>query len=167
MGPGLTNAQIASIEEQFSIKFNPDHAGLLSLATPLGPGWVDWLAEPDAIHHRLSWPLDGLLFDVEQNTFWPDEWGEKPAETATALQTARQRMQFVPMLIPIFGHRYLPAAPSPEGSPVFSVYQTDVIYYGSNLADYCASEFLKQSNPDSQIRIRVDFWSDLAEGRWI
>lgn len=166
LGPGLTNAEIADVEQQFGIKFSPDHAALLSLATPMGPGWVDWLGEPDGVHQRLNWPLDGVLFDVEQNAFWPDEWGERPSETATALQTAREHMQFVPTLIPIYSHRFLPGAPSPAGSPVFSVYQTDVIYYGSDLAAYFAAEFFRE--PDVKLpTYRVDFWSDLAEGRWV
>ncbi|RDV12286.1 hypothetical protein DXK94_02905 [Arthrobacter sp. RT-1] len=165
LGPGLTNTEIADVEQQFDIRFSPDHVGLLSLATPIGPGWVDWLGEPDGIQQRLNWPLEGALFDVEQNAFWPDEWGERPSETAAALQVAREQMRLVPTLIPIYSHRYLPGAPAPEGSPVFSVHQTDVIYFGSDLAAYFAAEFFR--DPDLQTPThRVDFWSDLAEGRW-
>ena len=59
-------------------------------------------------------------------------------------QATRECMQFVPMLIPIYSHRFLPGAPSPAGSPVFSVYQTDVIYCGSDLAAYVAAEFFRR-----------------------
>lgn len=166
LGPGLTNAEITDVERQFGIEFNPDHAGLLTLATPMGHGWVDWLGESDGILQRLNWPLAGVLFDVEQNAFWPDEWGERPNETATALRAAREHMQFVPALIPVYSHRYLPAAPSPGGSPVFSVHQTDVIYYGSDLAAYFAAEFFRAPDTKSPT-YRVGFWSDLAEGRWL
>ena len=121
------------------------------------------MGEPEGIRKRLNWPLEGILFDVEQNVFWPDDWGERPRKTTTALQIARERMQFVPTLIPIYSHRFLPGAPSPAGSPVFSVYQTDVIYYGSDLAAYFAVEFLRQTDLNSRMH-RIEFWSDLAEG---
>ncbi|WP_284982919.1 hypothetical protein [Arthrobacter sp. efr-133-TYG-118] len=84
LGPGLTNAEIADVEQQFGIRFSADHAGLLSLGTPMGPGWVDWLGKPDGIH----------------------------------------------------------------------------------LAAYFAAEFFRE--PDMTLpTYRVDFWSDLAEGRWV
>ena len=46
-----------------------------------------------------------------------------------------------PRLIPILSHRYMPDDPPLAGNPVFSVYQTDIIYYGYDLASYFESEF--------------------------
>ncbi len=74
-------------------------------------------------------------------------------------------MQLVPPLIPLYAHRYVLAGQAPEGSPVFSVYQTEVIYYGRDLAAFFAAEFLGQ--PDSKPPIQIDFWSDLAQGQWL
>jgi hypothetical protein len=34
----------------------------------------------------------------------------------------------------------MPAAPAPSGAPVFSVWQSDVIFYGRNLLDYLHQE---------------------------
>lgn len=153
------------MEGLFGIRFNSDHAGLLGQVTPTGERWVDWLGDPDVVRKRLEWPLRGILLDVEMDEFWPSDWGDRPSELSAALRIARQRLESVPTLVPIFGHRYLPGAPAPDGSPVFSVYQTDVIYYGSDLADYCSREFLRESRgPVSDISVRVDFWSALAEG---
>ncbi|MBL0888960.1 hypothetical protein [Myceligenerans indicum] len=56
-----------------------------------------------------------------------------PATTPEAIDLARNYLATVPRLVPIVGHRYLPATPAPRGSPVSSVYQTDVIYYGADL----------------------------------
>ena len=75
-------------------------------------------------------------------------------------------MRTVSTLIPIYSHRYMPAAPAPAGSPVFSVHQTDVIYYGSDLVSYFQSEFFNIPDRKSPTH-RVDFWSELAEGQWI
>ncbi|MCY1675755.1 hypothetical protein OVA06_13735 [Pseudarthrobacter sp. SL88] len=43
LAPGLSPRQLEDVEEQFSFGFSPDHARFLSLAMPIGPGWVDWL----------------------------------------------------------------------------------------------------------------------------
>lgn len=64
---------------------------------------------------------------------------------AAAVEVARQHLIKQPVLVPVRGHRYLPAAPEPTRAPVLSVYQTDIIYYGADLADYCAYEFLGQT----------------------
>jgi len=98
--------------------------------------------------------------------FWPRSWGPRPTDPAQAEAVTRERMTAVPMLIPVFAHRYLPAAPWPSGSPVFSVYQTDVIFYGDDLADYVAHEY---HLPEASLRdhlppVRIPFWSDLAVG---
>ncbi|MGO4856685.1 hypothetical protein [Arthrobacter sp. 2MCAF14] len=81
------------------------------------------------------------------------------------MAVAKQKFADVPVLVPFFVHRFLPASPAASGSPVFSVYQTDVIYYGNNLGDYCTVEFLGQPGRSTeQPRIRIEFWSDLADG---
>ena len=72
-----------------------------------------------------------------------------------------------PKLIPLFGHRFLPDRPREAGNPVFSVYQTDIIYYGTNLANYFANEFhldigAPRCRPEEPIK-RIEFWSAFAE----
>lgn len=44
-------------------------------------------------------------------------------------------------MIPIYGHRYLPAGRGTHGHPVLSIYQTDIIVYGTDLADYINNDF--------------------------
>ena len=51
-------------------------------------------------------------------------------------------------------------------SPVFSVYQADVIVYGDNLLDYVAHEFgvgPRAPAPEDR-RLKIPFWSQLAAG---
>lgn len=55
------------------------------------------------------------------------------------------------------------AAPEPSGAPVFSAHQTDVIYYGTDLASYCAYEFLDETTGRTHHH-RIAFWSDLVGG---
>ena len=65
----------------------------------------------------------------------------KPESLDDAVAVACEAYGRAPTLIPIFSHRYLPATPCEAGNPVFSVYQTDIIYYGADLFDYLQNEF--------------------------
>ena len=54
--------------------------------------------------------------------------------------------------------------PVRAGNPVFSVYQTDIIYYGGDLLSYFACEFhgvAKWHTPPLDVR-PIRFWSELA-----
>jgi hypothetical protein len=100
---------------------------------------------------------------VRNNDFWPASWGDRPDAKDDREREARAHLAGVAGLIPVFSHRYLTSEPEFSPSPVFSVYQTDVISYGDNLVDYLAHEFhLGPLHPSE--RTHVPFWSDLAEG---
>lgn len=159
LGPGLTDDQISEIEGRYAFRFNPDHRDVLRQVTP--DGWIDWLGDEESVRDRLTWPIEGFLFDVER-AFWMPAWGERPARKTAAIDIARQRLTAEHTLVPITGHRYIPAAPEPSGAPVLSVYQTDVIYYGADLADYCAFEYLGESIGATPRP--VPFWSDVVDG---
>jgi hypothetical protein len=165
LGDGLTKSELVDVQGRFGIEFSPDHAEFLLRATPRGERWLDWLNDDEeAIRARLDWPIDSAVFDVEHAAFWHPSWGERPPTREAAVQAARGHMTKVPRLIPLYSHRYMPAAPAPAGSPLFSVYQTDVIYYGSDLADYFTNEFGAKQLPVTSQPARIDFWSELAEG---
>jgi hypothetical protein len=68
-----------------------------------------------------------------------------------------------PKLIPLLGHRYLPADPCEAGNPVFSVYQSDVIYYGANLQDWMRWEVDGWDAEPWPAISRIRFWSDAEE----
>ncbi len=93
------------------------------------------------IHDPLAGPADGICFDIENDAFWMDERGAKPEDLSAALVIARRKLAQVPRLIPVHSHRFLPSEPCDSGKPVFSVHQTDIIYYGFDLASYLAHEF--------------------------
>ena len=89
----------------------------------------------------LDWPLDSMLFDVEKADFWMPRWGERPDGMEERSEIVRRDYRDWPRLIPIFSHRYIAAEPCLPGNPVYSVYQTDIIIYGTGLADYLLAEF--------------------------
>lgn len=167
LNPGLSGSELDHLEQRLGFQFSEEHRAFLQEVLPAGDtAWPDWRhGDPANLALRLAGPVDGVLFDVRENGFWPHSWGERPADRSDAQAAARRYLQAAPRLVPLYGHRLLPAAPAVAPSPVFSVHQTDVIYYGDDLADYVAHECkLPQPTKASGSRLRVAFWSDLAEG---
>ena len=166
---GLTHEEIRLVEASFGFRFPPDLKSYLMFALPSGKGWPNWrdIADPE-IHWMLNWPYEGMCFDIQNNVFWPAGWGAKPESLTEAFEVAKRKIEAAPKLIPILGHRYLPDRPSIEGNPVFSVYQTDIIYYGSDLWDYFRNEFPDDVDLDeyqiSDVLRRIEFWSDFVDG---
>ena len=72
----------------------------------------------------------------------------------------------VPRMVPVYGHRYLPAGRGTYRHPVLSIWQTDIIYYGLDLADYIDCEFGRHDPAEAtdtrNPRATVEFWRDLV-----
>ncbi|WP_437743203.1 hypothetical protein WME73_48985 [Sorangium sp. So ce302] len=166
IAPGLTEPEIDRAESVIGARFPPDLCSFLSEGLPVGERFPDW-REPDSteVRRRLDWPFEGIAFDIEHNVFWLDAWGARPSELPEALQIARTAVAEAPRLIPVAGHRYIPAEPALAGNPVFSVYQTDIIYYGDDLATYLRREFRRPPRVDavSGGARRIRFWSELVD----
>ena len=163
--PGLSDREVSRVQDEHSFAFGPEHREFLQLALPIGEGWPDWRnGSADDLHDRLSWPIDSAVFDVHHNGFWPSSWGDRPEDRAAREGLARAYLGRVPRLVPLYSHRYLTADPAFVPSPIFSVHQTDVIYYGDNLLDYIAHEFGVPPLHPSPKRQHVPFWSELADG---
>ena len=141
MEPGLSDAEVQALERQFKFMFPPDLRSLLRFMIPVGSHFPNWRGDPAVLQDRFDWPFEGICFDVEHSRFWLQEWDLKPANAQARREIVGHAVADVPRLIPIYSHRYIPSAPSSEGNPVFSVYQTDIIYYGNDLADYFHKEF--------------------------
>ena len=140
--PGLSDEEISAVEAQYGFSFPPDLRLFQSFALPVSKNFPNWRQpEAEAIRKRLAWPADGMCFDIENDVFWMDDWGAKPNDLPEAKSLARAKVAGAPFLIPVFSHRYLPATPCLSGNPVFSVYQTDIIYYGLDLPSYLFAEF--------------------------
>lgn len=145
---GLTPGELDEAESRFGVRFPPDLKDLLRFGLPTGEKWPHWRAAMRApegpaavgLHASLAWPLEGMLFDVEHNSFWDPEWGPKPTTLAEAIRRATAAVRAAPTLVPVFAHRYLPDDPCIAGNPVLSVYQTDVIVYGRDLHSYFRAE---------------------------
>jgi hypothetical protein len=164
LAEGMTDEELAKAEETFGFTFPADLRRMLKAFLPVSDGFPDW--REGKVRDLLDWldePIEGICFDVEENGFWLDSWGERPADMDDAIEEARRHVTREPLLIPVFTHRFLPAEPVGEGNPVFSVVQSDVLRYGDDLEDYFQKEFeVPRSSPQPFQAKRVPFWSDLA-----
>lgn len=158
----MSERELDEVEAGWGFQFALEHRTLLSVGLPTGDSkWPDWRdGEAEDLTERLAWPMDGVLFDVERNGVWHPAWEPRPTGTEDALDAARTYLAQVPVMVPVHGHRYLPAGPSRTGMPVLSMYQTDIIYYGTDLVDYFHREFGGAVEvPENHRYAEVPFWS--------
>lgn len=169
---GLSDDEVLQIEQTFDIQFVPDLKAFLQTKLPIDEYFVNWrLAlhsdnESKNIQARLNSVFDGICFDIQYNDFWQKEWGDKPSDIKECFKIAKQHYQTYPKMIPIYSHRYIPSSPHEMGNPIFSIWGTDIIYYGNDLIHYFNQEFnlqletdiLKPNKPN-----RIEFWSDFVD----
>ncbi len=138
------------------IEFAPEHLSMLSAGLPVGPerspngSYPDWPRWRDGtrstLRRRLDAPVEWLLPDDDgPMTWWHSSWGDRPADQGDAVDAARAGLKRWPTLVPIYGHRFMPAAPAPDPAPVLSVHGGDIIFYGSDLLDYLHNEFVRRA----------------------
>jgi hypothetical protein len=162
--PGLSDMEVDAIEKTYRFSFPADLRQFLQCGLPVSREFPDWRSGTrEEIQTRLDWPLYGILFDIEHNVFWLSEWGGRPADLAEAKRIVAVNVRQAPILIPIYSHRFLPSEPCLPGNPVYSVYQTDIIYYGYDLSDYFRREFEVSLPERAAARPReIRFWSKLV-----
>jgi hypothetical protein len=158
---GYSQDQLDEIQEKFDFVFPADLVDLLREKRPVaGHDWFDDVV----IKKAIAWPFESLLFDVEHNQLWLPTWGERPEDSEDRNEVLREKVFQAPKLIPLMGHRFLPETPQEVDNPVFSVYGSDIVYYGSNLSDYFKREFEGwNSVPWPRQTKRIAFWSELEE----
>jgi hypothetical protein len=167
--PGLTPQEVRQIESRHGFFFPPDFRAFLMHALPVSEDFINWRdADETEVIGALSWPYRGLCFDIEHAAFWLRDWGPRPTQLSEAFAIAKDALDRAPRLVPILGHRYIPDAPPEPDNPVFSVYQTDIIYYGRDLAEYLENEFAQHLFGHDRYHIsepvkRIPFWSYLVD----
>ncbi len=119
------------------------------------PSFYDWAEDFSQIKSARNWLKEGIMFDVEESDLWRESWGPKPAGREKQEQKLAELINSAPTLIPVVGHRYLLDHVLSTGRPVLSVYQSDVIIYGSNLADYLFRDFGEMFSEQPQVPLGV------------
>lgn len=168
---GLSPAELALAEQRFGVRFPPLWREVLQVvhpvALPLPPRdpdgvlrWTtvpDWRGrDPEVTAQLIEGPMDGVLFDVEMNGFWWPAWGERPRRRVDRISAAREHLDRVPRLVPVWGHLYVS---SDDGSPVLSIVQTDLYSPAGSLVGLLCGESSGPAGGGS----RIGFWSDLLD----
>jgi hypothetical protein len=161
---GLTDGEIRRAQSRYKLKFPPDLREFLQTAFPVSDGFAAWRADDDTkLRASLAWPADGMAFDAQRNQHWRKYWSERAGVGEVPEGTARRQVALAPRLVPIYAHRFIPSEPLLPGNPVFSVYQTDIIYYGYDLADYLRQEFHLEGRDERPEEVRpIRFWDDFV-----
>jgi hypothetical protein len=138
-GPGMTVSEIDAAQYALGFSFAVDHRDLLLLGVPIAsPDWRDPTSAE--VTNSLNEPSEGALFDVRINAMWLASWGPRPEDETGAEAVAAAKIAEWPRMVPFWGHRCIRAG-APTGEPVYSIVQTDCVFYGDNLADWARIEF--------------------------
>ncbi|MET7336788.1 hypothetical protein [Nonomuraea sp. NPDC005650] len=150
--PGLTDREFAWIEADYDIEFADDHRAFLAEGLPINSArpeegatwerpWPDWRdGDEEELRLHVEWPVRQVLHDVERGA-WLRSWGARPEDRAEALRVAGHELARAPKLIPLYAHRFLPGGRGTYGRQVLSVWGTDIISYGRDLAEYITNDF--------------------------
>jgi len=163
--PGLTKEEVSDIEMRYNICFPKSLRDFLMLALPVSAGFYNWRDDSaeniNYIKTVIAWPKEAMK-DQAEEVEWCDEWGNKPENVAGVAEEVKRQLQKAPILIPVYGHRYMPMIEA-ENPPVLSVYGTDIIYYGENLSNYFDIEFGEKKQKDIAFEciLPVPFWSEI------
>jgi hypothetical protein len=134
---GLSCEEFERIEATYGFTFPPDLRGILEAGLPVGAGFPNWRADsPHHLRMRINLPVVGLLHQVANSSFWWKGWGPRPLEIKQAVKIARSALRKSPILVPMYGHCYIPSSPNLAGNPVFFVYQKNAVYCGYDVADF-------------------------------
>lgn len=111
---GLSEAEVREVEERYGFRFPADLRAFLQTALPRGEGFPDWRAGPaPSLRDWLDLPLQGILFDVEHNGFWLEEWGPRPETLAEAQKVVCDLVAAAPKLVPKY-LKFMRTKPSQE-----------------------------------------------------
>jgi len=129
-----------------------------------------WTRGVEAIKEFERWVYRGVAAEVDAG-FWPQAWGAKPASGPERVAQLDDFWAIWPKLLPLTGHRALPVSPAQAGNPVFSLMQTDIIYYGFSLVDWFQLDHSDRSSSHAKFHAskpsrHIPGWSDFAESWW-
>ena len=131
---GLSDEEFEKIENFYNIKFPKVLRILYKSFLPNFYNWRDFSENNvKKVKKYLNMPIEGILFDIENNNFWMDCLGEKTgnlqqdkAKAKNYLKNAKE--EEVPKLIPIYSHIFVPSFPDNIYVPIFLFFLSDKVY---------------------------------------
>lgn len=165
---GLSDSEIDSIENAYSIKFTPEHREFLKVLHSIDrkeiieytetfdedaeikesyhPFFYNWLSDKEEIEYRLDWPYRTIFEDVlGANKVWLESWGmTRPKSDEEKEKLFSEWFNQAPKILPITGHRFV--VNDANYYPVLSIYGSDIIVYGWNMRHYLLNELQEHLN---------------------
>ena len=161
---GLSFEEIQKIELLYGIQFPLSLKKLFSKGIPTSKNFYQWndFSEMNIQKIKVTMliPFQYISEYIEELE-WLDERVYPNMETK--IELSKKALQKAPILIPLYGHRYMPIINS-DDPPVLSVHGFDVIYYGKNLNDWAVNEFVPNTNHHYLEKYMefVPFWSEIC-----
>lgn len=162
---GLSDEELKIIEDIYELKLPEQLKSFYSTAIPISQGFYNWgdfrSNYVDYLKQEINRPTYDLFRFID-DIDWCDEWGDEPVLEKERNSIIYEKLKKAPKLIPFFGHRYIPEGDY-SNCPILSVYNTDIIYYGSSIDEYFEVEYgyKSQRNIDFDHIDRIPFWTDL------
>ena len=162
---GLTGVEMEKIESTYKIEFPKSLKMFLMAVLPVSRGFYNWRNFDEDNIRFIKMVMNRPIEDVcefADEIYWCDDWGEEPENEVDICRAVRNKLKNAPILLPIYGHRYMPVI-SVDNPPVISVHGIDIIYYGKDLEDYFEVEFggKKQEAIWFENVQPISFWSDI------
>ncbi|KAJ7297127.1 hypothetical protein O6H91_Y078900 [Diphasiastrum complanatum] len=106
----------------------------------------------------VNLPIVGICEAVEKGWFWWRKWGARPKDLDQAAMVARKALKKAPILLPVYGHCYMPTSPNRAGNPVFFIHQLEAFNCGFDVAEFFQQELflLRDHNLPFQLPPLVD-----------
>ncbi|KAJ7565980.1 hypothetical protein O6H91_02G083800 [Diphasiastrum complanatum] len=137
----LSEEEFERIEATFKFSFPPDLRGILREGLPVGAGFPDWRnGGSQQLRMWVKLPMVGICQAVERGSFWWKGWGPQPKDLDQAAIVARAALKKAPILLPVYGHCYIPTSPNRAGNPLFFIHQLEAFYCGFDVADFFQQE---------------------------
>lgn len=161
---GLSDSEIDSIENKYTIKFSSEHREFLKILHSIDrkkiteytetfdedaeikydhyPFFYNWLTDDDDIQYRLGWPYQTIFQDVVGTSkVWLESWGStRPKSDSEKEKIFSEWFQKTPKLLPITSHRFVVSESNENENPVLSIWGSDIIVYGWNMRHYLLNE---------------------------
>lgn len=160
VAPGLSEAELAAVEEALGRLLPLDLRELYAEVLPVGPRFPDWRGDPvgEAVRGR-AW-VEGALTGDLVDGWWSPVLGPRPDDLAGQLETVVARLQAEPPLVRVRGHRFATVT----GGPVLSVYSArDSVRYGDDLPGWLAKELGLPVTAQVTAPLPLPFWDALLE----
>lgn len=135
-----------------------EEAGILAVLQ-VSPPLYNWRTDTEAIEQASSHLQEDMLLDLEDLGTWDEHWGTMPETSEERHDRRQELLESAPRIVPLSRHHYILADSGHSGhsgSPVLSVWLSEITVYAADLRDYLLHEFKEQLGLTAQERRHIE-----------